>query len=148
MPKFFRWLSERYPLVCQTVDPVQMKPEFDYLYLDMNGIIHNCTHGDGLTRSMSEADIMAKVFQYIDKLFNTVVPQKVFFMAIDGVAPRAKMNQQRSRRFRSAHDAKEQLLGAESMLPCLRRALVHWPRCMRTHLRTLSAPWRPTRLRA
>ncbi|KAG2430247.1 hypothetical protein HXX76_010345 [Chlamydomonas incerta] len=69
----------------------------------MNGIIHNCTHANRKdVGGVTEEDMMLKVFDYLDKLVQIVRPQKLLFMAIDGVAPRAKMNQQRSRRFKSA----------------------------------------------
>jgi hypothetical protein len=46
IPKFYRWLSERYPLINQDVITELDMPEVDNLYLDMNGIIHPCTHGN------------------------------------------------------------------------------------------------------
>ncbi|KAJ5919976.1 hypothetical protein N7454_009811 [Penicillium verhagenii] len=106
VPKFFRWLSERYPAISMLIKESRI-PEFDSLYLDMNGIIHNCTHSDSdsPTFRMSEEQMFIAIFNYIEHLFGKIKPQKLFFMAVDGVAPRAKMNQQRARRFRTALDA-------------------------------------------
>lgn len=55
----------------------------------------------------TEEDMMLEVFAYTERVVNMIRPRKLLMMAIDGVAPRAKMNQQRSRRFRSAMEARE-----------------------------------------
>lgn len=115
------WMSERYPLCSQVIEPNSI-PEFDNLYLDMNGIIHNSTHkGDyGISGSLSEDKMFLAIFNYIEHLFATIKPRKLFFMAIDGCAPRAKMNQQRSRRFRTAkdaHDARQAAIKKGEELP-------------------------------
>ncbi|KAJ8958885.1 hypothetical protein NQ318_019653 [Aromia moschata] len=109
VPKFFRYISERYPCLSEVVKEYQI-PEFDNLYLDMNGIIHMCSHPDDGNPHfrITEEKIFKDIFHYIEVLFRMIRPQKVFFMAVDGVAPRAKMNQQRGRRFRSAKDAQKQ----------------------------------------
>ena len=110
IPKFYRYLSERYPLINEVVTSPQYLPVCDYLYLDLNGVIHNATHGDSVTQGVrSEETVADYVMGYISHIFKQIKPRKLMFIAVDGVAPRAKLNQQRSRRFRSAYDSMEEV---------------------------------------
>lgn len=110
VPKFYRWISERYTKINEIITDSALLPEFDHLYLDMNGIIHGCTHPSHMDISdvISERDMMLGIMHYLDRLITQIVKPRIsIYMAIDGVAPRAKLNQQRSRRFRSAKDMAE-----------------------------------------
>lgn len=115
VPKFYRWISERYPQINQMLSGTTILPEFDNFYLDMNGIIHACTHpnDNSTANSLTMREMMLAIFRYIDHMVTEIVkPKKILFMAIDGVAPRAKLNQQRARRFRAAQERQESIMKA------------------------------------
>lgn len=140
IPRFFKWISESFPdtIIKRSIDKkkINSKPfiEADALYIDANGIIHNCVkeiyfpetkirfapkaHGGEKVENkteiieqkaeQSEKQKKVKLFQeilkYIIKIYSIVQPKELLFIAIDGTAPVAKQAQQRQRRYKSAAD--------------------------------------------
>jgi 5'-3' exoribonuclease 1 len=104
VPKFFRWLSERYPKINQLLSEDTARPDIDHFYIDMNGILHSCTHDndeDAFSMSINNQLVCDAIDEYLSRCIDEIVqPKKSLFLALDGVAPRAKLNQQRSRRYR------------------------------------------------
>lgn len=76
---------------------------------DMNHMLHGCTHGSYCCASDDEAEVqkaLEKVEDYVSRLVRLAAPRSMLFLAVDGVGPRAKMNQQRTRRFLAVHTRK------------------------------------------
>ena len=117
VPAFYRWLHDSFPK-CVTDyrestdvewDDEEWPPnpngiEFDNVYLDFNQIVHNATHPSD---KPAPPDLPAKLLAVcaaLDRIILAARPRKLLVIAFDGVAPRAKMNQQRARRFLAAHE--------------------------------------------
>lgn len=127
VPAFYRWVQEKYPKcvvdcvearavelegerhfeLTDTTGPSPNGFEVDNLYVDMNGLIHPCAHPENGEPPKTEEEMYRRVMAYVDRLVAAVRPRRVLYLAIDGVAPRAKMNQQRARRFRAAQEAEQ-----------------------------------------
>lgn len=126
IPAFFRWLHRKYPDMVEPVEAYNLDPAtrqkiwFDNLYLDMNNIIHPCTHPEDKPPPQTEEEMFEAIFDYTDKVVAMIKPRHLVFLAIDGVAPRAKMNQQRTRRFRAVQESEQKRLEIESVRERLR----------------------------
>lgn len=83
------------------------KIKCDYFFLDYNGIVYGAYANikkqinNSMTKDEIEELIIGEVIRYTKYLICDVVkPQKLTYIALDGPAPRAKMVQQRSRRYK------------------------------------------------
>ena len=81
----------------------------DYFFMDYNGILYASYYkikkdilGKKLIKSKVEEMIINETIRYTKYIITEVVqPKKLTYIALDGPAPRAKMVQQRSRRYKS-----------------------------------------------
>ena len=71
------------------------------IFFDLNCLIHPCCRG--LT---DEDEMFLKIYEYILTIIDICKPKDLIYIAIDGVCPRAKIEQQRKRRFTSALEKK------------------------------------------
>ena len=83
------------------------KQTVDYLFLDLNCLIHptckNLTDQDIFNEDQMIDDILRNII----KLTEYTRCQKLLYIAIDGIPPKGKMNQQRIRRFRGLYETKK-----------------------------------------
>ena len=105
VPALFRWLSQKYPKIISPViedQPIKVDghevpvdgsgpnpngEEMDNLYLDMNGIVHPCSHPEDRPPPETEEEMMIEVFKYTERVVNMVRPRRLLMIAV-GVSRR------------------------------------------------------------
>lgn len=98
VPSFFCWITKKYPQIVEDATP---NSPTDVLHIDFNALIHiSCAPADGPTPK-TENQMMSNIEKNMDRIVEKCRPQKLIVISTDGVAPRAKLNQQRARRYRS-----------------------------------------------
>ena len=91
IPVYFKSILQTYP------DVIEAIPEsVDYLSFDLNCAIHPCCRN--LTDESKMRDCL---FEKIKECIQLTKVKKKIYLAIDGPAPRMKMEQQRQRRLKS-----------------------------------------------
>jgi 5'-3' exoribonuclease 1 len=101
IPSYFSYIVKNYPNIIKRYNKSVLN--VDNLYLDCNSIIYDIyakMKTDDLTDSISNSiikGVIAKIEYYIE----TIDPKQQVIVAFDGVAPVAKLEQQRNRRYKS-----------------------------------------------
>lgn len=113
VPGFFAWILKNYK--SNNILLKQVQEKINILYIDANSLFHPQAFKildyyieSDKTRNLDinklESDINSRIIRYIDFLISFVNPEKTF-IAVDGVAPMAKISQQRKRRYKTVLDS-------------------------------------------
>ena len=103
IPSYFSYIVKNHPRIIKKYFKDVLK--VDNLYLDCNSIIYDA-YSKMTFEKMDETigkSIIRQVIAKIEYYISIVEPQKTVIIAFDGVAPVAKLEQQRQRRYKSAY---------------------------------------------
>ena len=129
IPKYFKHIVKKYEDDGLLKNTKNSDIKINNLYFDMNCLIHPCVNQvvseyQGFVKEYNrirdsekyksqpdfitklEKKIFNEIDNYLCKIIDQVNPSKLIYLSIDGVAPRAKMEQQRLRRFKSIKEKK------------------------------------------
>lgn len=101
IPSYFAHVLKKYPHVIKRLSEL---PCINNLYLDCNGMIYDVVHQMQFhpeDQPAYEAELLQRICDSIDACIAIMRPTNSVFIAFDGVAPVAKLNQQRERRYKS-----------------------------------------------
>jgi 5'-3' exonuclease len=105
IPGFFGWLMRKYDNSFYTAS--RPNQSIDELYIDANCMLHpSCFQilkKASLTLSVDklEDEMIEQCINDLNFLIQYVKPRQLLYLAVDGVAPLAKISQQRKRRYKS-----------------------------------------------
>ena len=103
IPSYFSYVVKNHANIICKLSKIDI--EIDNLYLDCNSIIYDVVHKmdkNGVCEDMTNY-IISNVINAIKEYILIIKPKNKVFIAFDGVAPVAKIEQQRSRRFKSLY---------------------------------------------
>jgi len=105
IPSYFSHIIRNYSNIIRAWKDFTYR-QIDMLFMDCNSIIYDAVHSipyDKIQNDDYENRIIQQVVLSIEKYILTIQPTSTLIIAFDGVAPFAKMEQQRTRRCRTAH---------------------------------------------
>lgn len=111
IPSYFSYIIKNYSNIIRNLQHFTSNDnvKFQHLYMDCNSIIYDSVHslekainnGERDEPNDFEGELITMVIQKIIVYVDFIRPSDTLFIAFDGVAPFAKMEQQRTRRYKS-----------------------------------------------
>jgi 5'-3' exonuclease len=110
IPSYFSYIIKNYKNIVFGLKKMKESGiQIDNLYMDCNSIIYDAISNVVFDENI-ENNIIKNVVENIETYIQLIKPKKTVFIAFDGVAPLAKMKQQKTRRYKTYFMSKIDLL--------------------------------------